>query len=228
MLKLGLSKLWVNVVNPYVHDILAMVLETWESMPAPDANELEDVISERLCRRLRQSRDSYGLPFRIDTQLVELDPAEGQKQGRMDIVFSPTIAREDIYFCLECKRINVQEAKGVRPYFAEYVRFGMLRFVSGQYASSAQQSGMLAFVLNGDLWGAMEGVEKNIKKLANQLGMDAPGQFLASTMFPGDFRIKETHHRCSHQPHLFVIHHLFLAKLPVQAILPELSAQNNS
>jgi hypothetical protein len=123
---------WANLLDSQVPDILALVIETWEAMPPPAGNELEDRVSESLCHSLRQSRNSRDLPFRIDTQLVELDPAAGQDQGRMDIVFSPPVPRENIYFCLECKRINVREASGIRACFVEYVRFGMFRFVRGQ------------------------------------------------------------------------------------------------
>jgi hypothetical protein len=81
----------------------------------------------------------------------------------MDIVFSPAVPRENIYFCLECKRLNGREGNGVRPYFAEYVRFGMFRFVRGQYTHSVRFGGMLAFVFDGDVAGAMMGVEGNIR-----------------------------------------------------------------
>lgn len=139
----GSPEEWIDLIDTQVPSILALVIETWESLPPPAANELEDPVSEALCKALRQSRTRCDLPFRIDTQLVELDPAAGQDQGRMDIVFSPPVPRENIYFCLECKRINVREGTTVRPYFIEYVRFGMFRFVRGQYANSVGVHGFL-------------------------------------------------------------------------------------
>ncbi len=220
MIHFGSSEQWVNFIETQVPDILSLVIETWEAMPPPAGNELEDPISETLCRSLRQSRNRCDLPFRIDTQLVELDPAAGQDQGRMDIVFSPSVPREDIYFCLECKRINVRGDNGVRPFFVEYVRFGMLRFVRGQYANSVRHGGMLAFVLDGDVAGAISGVEINIRNLSLDLGMNNPGTFLASTVRPTDSRIRETRHRRIQQAQPFVIHHLFMAGDPNAPLRP--------
>jgi hypothetical protein len=221
MTHFGSQDQWANLIETQVPDILALVIDTWEAMPPPAGNELEDPVSVMLCRSLRQSRNRCDLPFRIDTQLVELDPAAGQDQGRMDIVFSPPVPREDIYFCLECKRINVRDEDGVRPYFVEYVRFGMFRFVRGQYANSVRHGGMLAFVLNGDVSGAISGVEVNVRNLSGDLGMGAPGMFLVSSVRPEDARVRETRHSRAHHHEPFVIHHLFMAgdpNAPLRAI----------
>lgn len=228
MTHIGSPEQWVSLIESQVPAILALVIETWNGMTPPAGNELEDPVSEMLCRSLRQSRNRCDLPFRIDTQLVELDPAVGQDQGRMDIVFSPPVPREDIYFCLECKRINVREGNGVRPYFVEYVRFGMFRFVRGQYANSVRHGGMLAFVLDGNVVGAIAGVEKNIKALLIDLGMDAPGAFLTSTVRANDARVRETRHRRAGQADPFVIHHLFMAGDPNTPLLPKAPADSVS
>lgn len=224
MTPLGSAEHWGSFIETQVPDILSLIIEAWESLPPPAGNELEDRVSEALCRSLRQSRNRCDLPFRIDIQLVELDPAVGQDQGRMDIVFSPPIPRENVYFCLECKRINVRGEDKVRPYFAEYIRFGMCRFVSGQYAHSVRHGGMLAFVLNGDVAGAISGIEINLKKLCDELGMDPPGTFLASTVRTDDSRVRETRHRRASHVEPFVIHHLFMPGDPNAALLPESSA----
>ncbi len=210
----GSSEEWLDLIDSQVPDIISLVIETWESLPPPAANELEDRVSLELCKALRQSRSRCDLPFRIDTQQVELDPSAGQDQGRMDIVFSPMVPREDIYFCLECKRINVRESSGIRPYFVEYVRHGMSRFVQGQYARIVRSGGMLAFVLNGDIDSAIAGVEGNIRTLHSELGMDAPGVLDASSVRPNDIRVRETSHRRLNGADRLLIHHLFMAGDP--------------
>ena len=133
MKQVGSPSDWHGFIDSQVPAILRMVLETWESLPAPYCDAREDDVTELFCVALRRSRDRCELPFRIDIQLVELEPKAGEDQGRMDIVFSPPAPREDIYFCLECKRLNVRVANGgVRPYFSEYIVHGMLRFIRGQ------------------------------------------------------------------------------------------------
>ena len=220
MTSLGSPDQWADFIETQVPDILALVIETWEAMPSPAGDELEDVVSQALCRALRQSRNRCELPFRIDTQLVELDPAAGQDQGRMDIVFSPMVPRESIYFALERKRLHVRGGNGIRPYYAEYIRFGMLRFVQGQYASAVRHGGMLAFVLDGNTSGAVAGVEGNIRTNLTGLGMDAPGGLQASTERPGDDRVRETRHQRNGQMVPFVIQHLFMAGDPNAPLRP--------
>jgi hypothetical protein len=220
MTPFGSPEQWIGFIESQVPAIVNLVIAAWEAMPAPAGNELEDTVSETLCRLLRQSRNRCDLPFRIDTQLVELDTAAGQDQGRLDIVFSPAVPREDLYFCLECKRLNVREADGVRPYFSEYVRFGMFRFVRGQYARSVRFGGMLAFVLDGDVPGAMTGVERNIRTNHRDLGMTPPGEFRPSAARPTDNRVRETEHRRGAEPNPFVIHHLFMPGDPHTPLRP--------
>jgi hypothetical protein len=211
---------WVDLLDSLVPDILALVIATWQGMapPAPDA--LEDRISETLCRHLRQGRDRCDLPFTIQTQLVELDPAAGQDQGRMDIVFVPTmVPRENIYFCLECKRLNVPDQNRIRPYSSEYVRFGLLRFVTGQYAPVVRNGGMLGYVLDGNVAGALARVEANIRSRHVALGMEPPGIFLRSSILPGDDWVRETRHRRAHSGSSpIVIHHLFMP--PTSGLAP--------
>ena len=202
---------WVNLIDSMVPDVLELILTAWESMPAPAPNATEDPTSESLCRHLRQSRNRCDLPFRIDLQMVELEPEAGADLGRMDIVFSPMVPRENIYFCLECKRLNVVVDGGkIRPYASEYVRHGMLRFIRGQYAAAVRHGGMLGYVLDEDIASAVNHVEVNIRKQHAELGMDAPGVFLVSSVRPRDARVRETRHRRVHDHGLFCIHHLFM------------------
>jgi hypothetical protein len=220
MTQFGSPAEWIDFLESQVPTIVGLVIGAWEAMPPPAGNELEDRVSEVLCRTLRQSRASRDLPFQIHPQLVELDPMAGEDQGRMDIVFLPLVNREDIYFCLECKRLNVREADGVRPYFAEYVKFGMFRFVRGQYARSVRFGGMLAFVLDGDVPGAVAGVEGNITPRHTELGMAAPGRFRTSAIRPADNRLRETAHNRGSDPAPFVIQHLFMAGDPKTPLRP--------
>lgn len=210
MKQIGSPSDWLGFIDSQVPAILNMVMDTWDELPSPCCDEREDVITKAFASALKRSRARCELPFRIDTQLVELEPAAGEDEGRMDIVFSPPVSREDIYFCFECKRINVPSAKGVRPYFAEYVVQGMLRFTRGQYGRRVKHGGMLAYVLNGDVAAAISGVEANFPPHANELGMLSLAKFSMSSVFPDDHRLRETVHARSSGLSSFVISHLFL------------------
>jgi hypothetical protein len=151
----GSPSQWTGFIDFLIPDILQLVLASWQAMPPPPPDALEDPTTEALCRLLRQNRNSSDLPFRIDIQMVELDPAAGQDQGRLDIVFSPLINREDVYFCLECKRLNVPQDGRVRSYAHEYVVYGMFRFIRGQYGAMVRHGGMLGYVLDGNVTAAI-------------------------------------------------------------------------
>lgn len=201
---------WADLIDPLVPQLLALVIAAWEGMPPPALDEGEDRITIALCRTLQQNRTARGLMFQIRTQVVELDPVPGEDFGRMDIVFIPLVPREDIYFCLESKRLNVVKDGEPRAYASEYVTFGMLRFVTGQYSKAVRHGGMIAYVLDGNVVRAMTNIENNMRRQHSTLGMTAPGSFLPSTSLKDDPRARETHHRRAHETQLFRIHHLFL------------------
>ena len=206
----GVPDEWVDLIDTLVPDILDLVIATWEEMPPIATNALEDPTTEALCRLLRQNRNSGNLPFNILIQMVELDPAAGQDQGRMDIAFLPLVPREDIYFCLECKRLNAASGGGVRAYASEYVNHGMIRFVRGQYAAMVRHGGMLGYVLDGNITQAILNVSGAVQTQHINLGMKAPGDMLPSTIRPQESSVKETHHTRSSSGS-FRIHHMFVS-----------------
>lgn len=201
---------WLDLIESLVPDILALVRSTWQTMPslAPDA--LENPTTEELCRQLRQNRDAESLPFRIDIQLVELGESADADQGRMDIVFSPLVATEVVYFCLECKRLNVTKSGYTRAYATEYVIHGMMRFITGQYSSQVQHAGMLGYVLDGNVAGAIRRVSTAVGRRCEELGMKKPCLVRQSSIRTADLSAKETRHRREANGGPFVIQHLFL------------------
>jgi hypothetical protein len=209
---------WAGVIDSMVPDILHLVVTTWATLPLPSPDEKEDDITNRLCIALRQNRTSRELMFYVQPQMVELEPLAGQDLGRMDIAFLPTghgfVPREDIYFCLECKRLNVVNDGETRSYASEYVLYGMMRFVMGQYAKSVRHGGMLGYVLDGDVPRAIRNVQENVRARHAELRMDTPGQLEPSAILDRDARARETRHRRSHEPTAFRIHHLFMAGDP--------------
>ncbi len=209
MRSLGTPDHWLDLFAALVPDILELVRSTWTTMPALAPDALEDPTTEELCRRLRQSRTAAKLPFRIDIQMAEIGDSPDADQGRMDIVFSPLLPTEVIYFCLECKRLNVMKAGTTRAYATEYVAHGMMRFVTGQYASNVQHGGMLGYVLDGDVAAAIDRVSAAIGTRCEDLGMDRPCTVIQSSVRTTDPSTMETRHRRGPSREPFVIQHLF-------------------
>jgi hypothetical protein len=193
-----------------VPTILNLVITSWDEMPPPTPEQKEDDITIALCRALKQNRNARELMFQIDTQVVELDPAPGEDLGRLDISFRPLVPREDVYFCLEGKRLNALKNGKTRSYASEYVKLGMVRFITGQYSKAVRHGGMIAYVLDGNITHAMTNVRNNIRKQHVALCMTPPGAFLRSTALHGETRARETHHNRAHETGLFHIHHIFV------------------
>ena len=205
----GVPDAWLDLIGSLVPDILQLTWSTWQTMPTLARDALEDPTTEELCRRLRHSRSAAELPFRIDIQMVELGESADAEQGRMDIVFSPLLATEQVYFCLECKRLNVMTSRSRRSLANEYVVHGMMRFITRKYASQVPQGGMLGYVLDGDVEGAMERVSAAIRRRWNELGMQNPGLMLESSVLAVVATARETRHRRGPTRQRFMIHHVF-------------------
>ena len=190
--------------------VLAHIITTWEQMPKPGPSDLEDVISDKLYSALVNAKRRSNFPFLVRREDLEFDTDLAKETGRKDIVFFPSL-QEEIYLCLEAKRLNVF-ISGVRRSLAdEYVKEGMQRFVDGKYARSVLHGAMLAYVLDGNVDRAIRNIEKNIRNRLSELRMNNNSGFVASIIYPDDRRIKETLHFRVHEKAVFRIHHLFLA-----------------
>jgi hypothetical protein len=204
---------WVDLIDPFIPQLLDLVITIWETMPPLLVNAKENPTTNDFCRRLQRCPQRCEIPFHIIPYPVELQPATGEGVGEMDIGFYPHWGDEQIYFCLECKRLNVTDGDKFTPYTGKYVTEGMYRFVRGQYAAVVRHGGMLGYVLDGDVTGAIANIESNIRNHHGDLGMDPPGELLSSSIRPEDNRVRESHHRRLHNPELFHIHHLFMANV---------------
>lgn len=192
---IGSPGAWADLIDPMVPEVLQLVIVTWRTMGSPPTDAKEDDITIALCRALRQNRTARGLMFMIDTQLVELDPVPGEDLGRLDIAFRPLIPREDVYLCLECKRLNVVKNGQTRAYAAEYVLRGMIRFVTGQYSRAVRHGGMLGYVLDGQVDDAIANVVVSVQAQCGPLCMDEPGTMHPSSILTGEASALETLHR---------------------------------
>lgn len=202
---------WLDLIDSQVPAILRLILSTWEEMPTLPPDALEDPTTEGLCRALRKNRNSAELPFRIDIQMVELDPAAGQGQGRMDIAFSPMVPHEAFYFCLECKRLNVTLNGRRRSLGTEYVTQGMLRFVERQYGDQVRHGGMLGYVLDGRVNHAINAVETAIRSHHDDLKISGEAGLRRSSFLPAIEYIFETAHVRDLAGSQFLLQHIFAA-----------------
>lgn len=204
---------WSDLLDTMVPDILRLAVAAWESLPPIAADTKEDDITLTLYRALQQNRDARELPLQIRLQQVEPNPAPNEDMGRMDIAFNLLVPSEDMYFCLEGKRLNAVKNGVTRPYASEYVTLGMMRLVTGKYARAVRHGGMIGYVLDRDVTSAITNVEANVRAHHAALGMVSPGELQDSEVLKADARARESRHDRQHDAvrRSFRIHHLFMA-----------------
>jgi hypothetical protein len=190
--------------------VFSHVLDTWDRMKKPGQTDLEDSISLKLYSAMVNGKDRNRHPFLIKYQDVEVDINLAKETGRKDIVVYPSF-EEQVYFCLEAKRLNARVSGKQKSLADEYVKEGMQRFVDGKYGGAVRHGGMLGYVLDGQIARAIQNVEANIRARATELGMESPVRLLPSSIRQGDDAAKETQHQRPHESAKFRIHHLFVA-----------------
>jgi hypothetical protein len=200
-------------VQQLIPSVLALVLDAWDRIQKPAADDHEDETSLRLFSAMIRAKDRQEHFFLIRLQDMEVDTDLVRVTGRKDVVFFPPANDEDIYFCLEAKRLNALVSGKRRSLADEYVKKGMQRFVDGKYSRHVRHGGMLGYVLDGDVDGAMTNVANAVCRHHESLRMEPPGEMRPSGVRLGDPHAKETHHKRQEAPLLFHLHHLFVAGL---------------
>jgi hypothetical protein len=208
---IGDAEIWSDTFpEELIPRMLDLVSQTWEPFSKPDPSDHEVPITRRFKHALKQAKDFQRLPIRIEREPAEDNPESGEELGRIDLKFLPAVsALEEVYFAFECKRLNVIASGTRRTLAAEYVTQGMMRFVTGQYASSVHNGGMIGYVLDGKSDEAMTAVDSNIATRQEELGMSASASLGWSTLRPDNRLIRETNHTLLAQ-RKFRLHHVFL------------------
>jgi hypothetical protein len=89
----------------------------------------------------------------------------------------------------------------------EYVKDGMMRFITGQYAPFMRAGAMLGYVYDGETENARTDIDRQVQKKAKELKLKEPKKLAPSPILP-DLPIDETNHDLKKGS--FTIFHLFL------------------
>ena len=196
-------------IEDFIPKILAMVLDAWSSFEKPLPNKHEVPITRKFRLKLLQHRDLNGLPLKIEREVSIDDPETGEEIGRIDLCLTYD-HRSEVYFAFECKRLNVIDKNGRTSSLAkEYVMNGMTRFVGSnpQYAIGLKQGGMIGYVMNGKIDGAITAVNKQVKANYMDLQMKSSKGLNPSSRLPNGLTRESLHHLPDRE---FTIHHVFL------------------
>ena len=200
--------------------VFTLVLDAWNRIESPAPDEHENQTTLRLYAAMIKGKDRQKHPFLIRPQDMEVDTDLGKIIGQKDLVFFPAPNDEDIYFCLEAKRLNALVSGRRESLAHEYVTKGMRRFVDRKYSPHVGHAGMLGYVLDGNVDRAMRNVGNTIRRHYEHLRMEPPGEMYPSTVRSDDTHTKETHHNRQNDSVPFRLHHLFVAALSPESCHP--------
>lgn len=190
--------------------ILLLILQAGKKIRKQTATDHEDWLTTRLYRQLIHEplfRDGplqiYLQPDIVDS---DADPEINTPEGRLDLQVSCGLGYE-VYFAIEAKRLRVSLPSGLFSGGREYVKNGMMRFVTGQYAPLMQAGAMLGYVYDAKIENARADIDRQIQKMEKKLRIKEPKRLVLSSIVPKQ-RIDETNHDLNRRP--FTIFHLFL------------------
>ena len=133
----------------------------------------EDIITINLVHLLRKDPGARRLLHWLAFQFEPLGfTADGTaySKGRIDMALLVDRDHER-YLAYECKRLNVVQEGSRSSLATPYVREGVARFVTEQYAEGLPVGCMLGYVMDGDVAAAQTKVQEAIDRHRSNIGL---------------------------------------------------------
>lgn len=169
--------------------------------------ELENDLSKRLFKQLCRCPEYRTGPLEPhwESQVVTFDEDEPEITGRVDIKFSCGRGIET-YFPVEAKRLYVTYPKGTKAsLIKDYINDGMMRYVSGQYASKMAEGAMLSYVCDSTIPVAKNALSAEVGKEAVKLRLAKSGAWHTSSLAVTPL-VDETRHDLDDRS--FIMYHI--------------------
>lgn len=196
-------------------EIFSLVQAAWPSVPSPRDAWLEPRITGLLklaMVKTQEVRYEADPPFHISEDAKIRDPKTGKEKERTDVEIHLRhhyIKGQRPYFVFESKRLNVPYGGVPSSNAHEYVgEGGMGCLLAGGYNTVPCYSGMLAYVMDGNIATAKRSVEKQLAAKSRDLRLRGETKIHASDLMPTGGAHGETHHTTGGQAS--VIFHMFL------------------
>lgn len=199
---------WLSHFRTLEERLVEAVEATWPGCIAPlqklkNTMTHEDNITNHLVASLIKAKK---LPGRIISQYSLLtEDANQLVKLSSNIDFILTIGdQEDVYLACECKRLNVPYKTRTRGLAYEYVRDGLMRFVTGQYSHGLPLAMMLGYVMNNQLIRAHARVKRAMGR-SKTINLKSASDLAVADDKPIRF---STTHNCNSGHEIHVIHTL--------------------
>jgi len=164
--------------------IVQNLLNCCETLVRQTPSELENDLTKRLFLQLCRCPEYRTGPIEPhwESHIVVVDADEQGITGRVDIKFSCGRGIET-YFPVEAKRLFVTYQKcGNKSLVTDYVNDGMMRYVTGQYASKMVEGAMLGYVCDSTIPAAKKALTAGITKQSSKLRITGNGALQKSSL----------------------------------------------
>lgn len=190
-----------------IPEILQNLQTCCEKLTRKSPSEIENDLTKRLFQQLCRRPEYRTGPIEPhwESQVVVVDDDEPGFTGRVDIRFSCGRGIET-YFPVEAKRLFVTYPKGKKAsLIADYIDDGMMRFVTGQYASKMTTGAMLGYVCDAQVAKAKDALMAAVALAAAKLRLTADGTWRKSGLAIAP-AVAETRHGL--EARCFTIYHI--------------------
>jgi len=194
----------------HIPTVLACIIEAGRILRKNTETDREDWITRRLYLRLVRLPTFRDGPLGIHLKPEIVNPKfdADTPSGEIDLLVSCGHGYE-VYFPLEAKRLRVTYANGrLETGSDKYIKEGMMRFVTGQYAPFMEAGAMLGYVYDGNTVEARTDIDRFVQSHAVTLRLLTPEKLSRSQILK-DMPVDETLH--SLETRIFTIYHVFLA-----------------
>ena len=179
MMMVGNPSAWTERFRSLDVRFLERVTAVWsECVAGLPAGPTEDTITINLVGILSKDRQARRLFHWLEYQYEAfgfMPNGTAYSKGRIDMALVLDGERER-YLAYECKRLNVVRNGKRESLASRYVKEGLMRFVTEQYAESLPVGCMLGYVMDGDVSGAQSGIFAAIRGRAATTGLTSgPG-----------------------------------------------------
>lgn len=186
-----------------IQNILSCCATLSRQIPGEKENDLTRRLYIQLCR-FPEYRVGPIVPY-PESATVVIDDDEPELTGRADIIFTCSLGLET-YFAVEAKRLFVTYPSGKSASLVTgYINDGMMRYVTGQYASKMTEGAMLGYVCDNTVPDARSILAQAVTKESVKLHLATDGVWQESTLEVSP-SIDETRHDLMHRR--FTMYHI--------------------
>ena len=195
----------------FVREILNFVVDVWKVFEPP--SDLEVPITNLFRETLAEEYAWRGYPWFISLEEPVVNLKTGQAPRRTNIrFFHRTVPGQNDFFVLETKRLNLIGKKSIISNADEYIKDGMIRFVTGGYSKGLSSAAMVGYVMNGHIASARRSVNKKIYVERNLLCCEGEAAVTACDhVISSELGGQTQHLRAVEHGGALTLYHLFLA-----------------